>query len=250
MIAKQKFGYTPGAPWCVVYEPSPVTWPNWVYEMSFLYAPMLIVMAFGAIFIIAIVIKIVQIQRNIKRESLKNVWRPFLFLLAYMFLFLVIVGYRLYYYYNLSVYENSYGGYLMCLLFSNGQNCINITSPDTNTWRWFSVNAGFMGIYIFMFFGLKRDYILYWRSKFNPILPAKWRVLTKDKSYGSGNIPKKEVSIDRSVEIERRSMERIRVSGNIRVENSEAELVTKDINNESNVVNRPKLTVSETTTNL
>jgi len=252
MMAKQKLGYTPGAPWCAVYEPSSLTWPNWAYEMSFLYVPMIIVMALGAIFIIAILIKIFQIQRNVKRESMKNIWRPFCFLIAYMFLFLVIVGYRFYFYYNLSIYEDSYGGYLLCLLFGNGQNCVNITPPDINTWRWFSINAGFMGIYIFIFFGLKKDYILYWRSKFNPILPEKWRVITKDKSYGSGKMTKKEVSMERSVEIERKSMERIRVSGNVRAVNSETEMIPKaraensETEMATNNVNGPKLTVGET----
>jgi len=240
MMAEQKFGYTPGAPWCVVYEPSPVNFINWNYELAFLYIPMLVVMVLGTIFIIIILIKIVQIQRNIKRESLKNIWRPLFFLFAYMFLFLVIVAYRFSLYYLQPIYEASYGGYLMCLLFGNGQTCINIDVPNIDTWRWFSANAGFMGIYVFAFFGLKKEYFLYWASKFNPILPVKWRVVTKDKNLhdrgSSGNI-KKELSMERAVEIERKSMERMRNSGNsLRAENNDPEVSTKVTNNAPNVV--------------
>jgi len=172
MMATQKFGYTPSAPWCVIYETGISNWPNWGYELSFLHLPILITMAMGLVFIIAIIIKIMQFQRNVKRESFKIIWRPFFFLFAYMSQFLVMVGYRFYYYYNLSLYEASYGGYLMCLLFGNGQTCINITPPNVTIWRWFAINSSFMGIYIFIFFGLKKDYFIYWRSKFNLILTA------------------------------------------------------------------------------
>jgi len=85
-----------------------------------------------------------------------------------MFLFLVIIIYRFYEQNRKLDYIASYAGYTMCMIFSDGTNCLNLTTPNKHSWLFFSVDSSMMGLFIFQFFGLKRDNINWWCNKIRP----------------------------------------------------------------------------------
>jgi len=156
-----KFGFEPGAPWCVIHEKTAVSFENYSYELAFFHVPILIVMIFVTIFIIAILVKIIVIQSRVHKglgtHSFKNTWLPFTFLIGYLYIFSVIVVYRFAAYYTFGEFEKSFLGYTMCKVFTAGTDCIIESSPNINSWYLIAVDSAMMGIFLFFFFGFKKE---------------------------------------------------------------------------------------------